>query len=265
VHGRRILSRDVRYAGAVIDAPHIDPPDPQMILDTVAARYGQPIFCFFFGSHAFGRGDAGSDIDVIVVMSRVENAYRETFSSNGFLFDAQVHDPETLHYVMRLEQRSGVSILAGEVDQARVLPENCDPATALKEVARGILVSGPPPPPNWDAPRRYLSALLSDLERSADADERWMMAVELYTRILELFLRHHGQFLMGPGRHFVQSVKTVDALFFDRAQTALLGLSRDGSLSPLIGVAREVLDLIGGPLTAGFRMDYPEKFRLPLP
>jgi hypothetical protein len=249
----------------MIDTPYADPPDPQMILDTVAARYGQPIFCFFFGSHAFGRGDAGSDIDVIVVMSRVQNAYRETFSANGFLFDAQVHDPETMHYVMRLEQRNGVGVLAGEVDQARVLPENCDPASALKEVAHGILASGPPAPPSWDSPRRYLSAHLSDLERSANADERCMMALELYTRTLELFLRYHGQFLMGPGRHFVRSVKAFDALFFDRAQTALGRVFRDGSLSPLIGVAHEVLDLIGGPLTAGFRLDYPEKFRLPLP
>jgi len=249
----------------VIDAPHTDPPDPQMILDTVAARYGQPLFCFFFGSHAFGRGDAGSDIDVIVVLSRVENAYRETFSSNGFLFDAQVHDPETLHYVMRLEQRGGVGLLAGEVDQARVLPENCDPASALKEVARAILASGPPPLATWDTPRRYVSALISDLERSANADERWMMAMDLYIRILELFLRHHGQLLYGPGRHLVRSVKTFDAPFFDRAQSALAQLFADGSVSPLIAVAREVLDLIGGPLTAGFRQNYPEKFRLPLP
>jgi hypothetical protein len=249
----------------VIDPPHTDSPDTQMILDTVAARYGQPFFCFFFGSHAFGRGDAGSDIDLIVVLRRVENAYRETFSANGFLFDAQVHDPETLHYVMRLEQRSGVGVLAGEVDQARVLPEDCDPALTLKEVARGILASGPPPPPTWDAPRRYLSALISDLERSADADERSMMAQELYVRILDLFLRRNGQLLFGPGRHRVRSVRTFDAPFFDRAQTALAQLFRDGSLSPLIDVAREVLDLIGGPLTTGFRMDYPKNFRVPLP
>lgn len=249
----------------VIATPRTDPPDPQMILDTVAARYGPPLFCFFFGSHAFGRGDAGSDIDVIVVMSKVENAYRETFLANGFLFDAQVHDPETLHYVMRIEQRTGVGLLAGEVDQARVLPESCEPASALKEVARAILASAPPLPTTWDTPRRYVSALISDLERSTDADERWMMAMDLYIRSLELFLRHHGRWLHGPGRHLVRSVKTFDALFFDRAQNALSLLFRDGSPSALIGVAREVLDLIGGPLTAGYRQDYPEKFRLPLP
>lgn len=89
--------------------------------------------------------------------------------------------------------------------------------------------------------------------------------MDLYSRILDLFLRRNGQLLFGPGRHLVRSVRTFDTPFFDRAQSALAQLLRDGSLSPLIGVAREVLDLMGGPLTDGFRQDYPAKFRLSLP
>lgn len=242
----------------------MNPPEPQLILDTVSARYGQPLFCFFFGSHALGRGDAGSDIDVIVVLGRVGNAYRETFSANGFLFDAHVYDPETLHSMIRAEQKKGLCILAGKVDQARVLPEPCELASKLKEVARQVIGSGPPSPPNWDRPRRVMTAVLSDLERCADADEQRMIAMELYVKVLDLFLRCHGQFA-GQGRYLVRSVKTFDAVFFDRAQTALMRLFRDGAVSPLIQLAREVLDLIGGPLTAGYRQDYPEKFRLPLP
>jgi hypothetical protein len=246
-------------------ASNLNPPDPQLILDTLSARYGQPLFCFFFGSNAFGRGDAGSDIDVIVILSRVGNAYRETFSSNGFLFDAHVHDPETLHFMMRMEQKNGFSILAGEVDQARVLPEPCELASKLKEVARQVIASGPPPPQSWDVPRRYVSAVVSDLERCADTSERWIIAMDLYMRIMDIFLRCHGQLLNGPGRYLVRSVKRLDAVFFDRAQTALARLFRDGSVSPLIELAREVLDLIGGPLTAGYRQDFSGKFRLPLP
>jgi hypothetical protein len=242
----------------------IDPPDPQLILDALSARYTQSFFCFFFGSHAFGRGDADSDIDVIVVLNRVGNAYRETFSSNGFLFDANVHDPETLHFMMRSEHRNGLAIMAGKVDQAQVLPEPCELASKLKEVARQLIASGPPPPQNWDAPRRYVSAVLSDLERCADTNERWIIAMDLYIKIMDIFLRCHAQFA-GQGRYLVQSVRNFDAVFFERTQTALTRLFHDGSASPLIQLTREVLDLIGGPLTAGYRQDYPEKFRLSLP
>jgi len=242
----------------------IAPPDVRLILENLSARYGPPLFCFFFGSHAFGRGDAGSDIDVIVVMGRVANAYRETFLSNGFLFDVHVHDPETLHFMMRSEQKNGFAILAGKVDQARVLPEPSEVASKLKEVARQVIASGPPPPQNWDAPRRYVTAVLSDLERCADTNEQWIIAMDLYIKIMDIFLRRHAQFA-GQGRYLVQSVKNFDAVFFDRTQTALARLFRDGSASPLIQLAREMLDLIGGPLTAGYRQDYPEKFRMPLP
>jgi hypothetical protein len=245
-------------------ASNINPPDSQLILETLSARYGRPLFCLFFGSHAFGRGDAGSDIDVIVVLSRVANAYRETFSAHGFLFDAHVYDPETLHFSMRSEQKNGFAILAGKVDQARVLPEPCELASKLKAVARQVIGSGPPPPPNWDRPRRVMSALLSDLERCADADEQQIIAMDVYVKVMDLFLRAHGQFA-GQGRYLVRSVKIFDPSFFDRAQTSLVQVFRDGAVSPLSQLAREVLDLIGGPLTAGYRQDYPEKFRLPLP
>jgi hypothetical protein len=243
---------------------NINPPDRQLILDTLSARYAQPFFCFFFGSHAFGRGDADSDIDVIVVLSRVANAYRETFSSNGFLFDANVHDPETLHFMMRSEQRNSLAIMASKVDQARVLPEPCELALKLKEVARQVIDSGPPPPQSWDVPRRYLSAFVSDLERCADANEQQIIAMDLYIKIMDVFLRCHGQFPF-QGRYLVRSVKSFDAVFFDRAQSALARLFQDGSVSPMIQLTREVLDLIGGPLTEGYRQDYSAKCRLPLP
>lgn len=239
-------------------------PDPQLILAALAERYEQPFFCFFFGSHAFDRGDAGSDIDVIVVLSTVVHAYRETFTSNGFLFDAQVHDPETLHFMMRWEQKNGLAILAGEVDQARVLPQPCELSSKLKEAARQVMALGAAPPPSWNWFRRYFSSVLSDLERCADANEQWIMAMDLYLKTMEIFLRCQGQLLEGQGRYLVRSVKKLDAAFFDRAQIALARLFQDGSVSPLILVAREVLDRIGGPLTAGYRQDYPENFRLPL-
>jgi len=243
---------------------YVEPPDSQMILNAVAGRYGHPLFCFFFGSHASGKGDAGSDVDLIAVLSRVDNAYRETFSSDGFLFDVQVHDPETLHYMMRMEQQNGVAILAGEVDEARVLPKGSDAALKLKEVAHRIMASGSPLPRNWDVQRRYLSSVLSDLERCTDVDEQQVLAMSLYFRMMELYLRRHGQLLAGPGRHLVRSVRRFDASFCDRAQAALARLFREGSSSMLIDVGRDVLDLIGGPLTTGFRMDYPKEFRLPL-
>jgi predicted nucleotidyltransferase len=238
-------------------------PSHPFILDTVSERYGEPSFCFFYGSHAFGRGDADSDIDVIVVMNHLAHAYRERFSSNGFLFDALVHDPETLHAVMRSEHKRGVAVLTAKVDQSLVLPQPCELASKLKEIARGLLRSGPPRPEKWDLPRRYMTAVLSDIGRCADRDERRMMAMDLYECIIDTFLRSHGRF-SNRGRYLVREVKRFDAAFSDRGQAALAAVFQNDSLSPLIQLAREVLDSVGGTLDDGYREDFSDKMRSPL-
>lgn len=241
----------------------IPPPSHQFILDTVSERYGEPSFCFFFGSHAFGCGDADSDVDVIVVMNHLAHAYSERFSSDGFLFDAHVHDAETLHAMMRAENKRGLAMLTAKVDQSLVLPQPCEIASKLKEVARGLLHSGPPRPEKWDLPRRYMTAVLSDIGRCADRDERRMMAMDLYECIIDTFLRSHGQFA-NRGRYLVRELKRFDAAFSDRAQAALVAVFQDDSFSPLMQLAREVLEPIGGTLDHGYREDYPEKLRSPL-
>jgi hypothetical protein len=242
---------------------NITSPSHQFVLDTVSRRYGRPSFCYFFGSHALGRGDAASDIDVIVVLSKVDQAYRETFSSSGFLFDVSVHDPETLHFMMRSEYNNGFAILAGKVDQSLVLPEPSALASRLKEIARRMLDSGPAPQTNWDTPRRYITAALSDLERCGDPDEQRMMAMDVYVKVIDIFMRCNRQF-SGQDRYLIRSAKRFDAVFFDRARVALTRVFEDGSVSSLTHLAREVLDRIGGTLEAGYRQNYPEKFRLPL-
>jgi len=240
----------------------VGPPTHELILETVSARYGRPAFVFFFGSHAFGRGHAASDVDVIVVMSKVAHGFRETFSSGGFLFDAQVHDAETLHCMMRSEYANGFAVYARKIDDALALPEPTELSSKLKDVAREILASAPPK--RWDVLRHHISAILSDLERCADADERQFLAMHLYAMSLDLFLRSRGQFCQ-QGPYLVRSVKDLDASFFGRAQTAVERLFHEKTARPLMEIARECLDSVGGTMEAGYRENYPVTLRLALP
>src|SRR5258708_19612440 len=110
-------------------------------------------------------------------MNHLAHAYSERFSSNGFLFDAHVHDPETLHAMMGAENKRGLAVLTPKVDQSLVLPQPCELASKLKEVARGLLRSGPPRPEKWDLPSRYITAVLSGRARSPDPHHRRMIAM----------------------------------------------------------------------------------------
>ena len=90
-----------------------------------------------------------------------------------------------------------------------------------------------------------------------------MMAIDLYGCMIDIFLRWHGQF-SNRGRYLVRAVKGFDAAFSDRAQAALTSLFQNDSLSPLMQLAREVLESIGGTLDHGYREDFSGKLRSPL-
>jgi hypothetical protein len=165
--------------------------------------------------------------------------------------------------MMRSENQRGLAIMAAKVEQSLVLPQPCELASKLKEVAAELRRSGPALPDKWDFPRRYMTALLSDIGRCADRDERRMMGMDLYGSMIDTFLRLHGQF-SNRGRYLVREVKRFDAAFSDRAHAALAALFQDDSVSPLTQLAREVLEPIGGTLDDGFREDYSDRLRLPL-
>lgn len=146
-----------------------------------------------------------------------------------------------------------------------MLPRSCELSDALRAIARGILDAGAAPPANWNAQRRYFTSIASDLERCRDAEEQRVMAMDLYLRTMEIAVRSHGRLLDGQPRYLVRALRKLDPAFFERARTALEELFRDGAAAPLVAVAREVLDSIGGPLASNYRQDFPPTFRLPLP
>lgn len=77
--------------------------DIQQFASEIARRF-QPHRVILFGSHAYGEPDAGSDVDILVVMPHEGNpidqasAIRRALDFPGFAFDLIVRDPETLRW-----------------------------------------------------------------------------------------------------------------------------------------------------------------------
>jgi predicted nucleotidyltransferase len=61
-------------------------------------RYGDADVVFLAGSIVRGEGSLFSDLDLVVVYTRLACAYRESFRFAGYPVEAFVHDPETLEY-----------------------------------------------------------------------------------------------------------------------------------------------------------------------
>jgi predicted nucleotidyltransferase len=74
-------------------------PSPYEIAkELLETRFKGAEVVFAAGSIRRNEATASSDIDLVVVYPKLEQAYRESFTFKGWPVEAFVHDPETLNY-----------------------------------------------------------------------------------------------------------------------------------------------------------------------
>jgi predicted nucleotidyltransferase len=97
--------------------------DPWVVVaELTSSRYADANCLLFGGSAARGTYNASSDIDLVVLFSHLPNSRRETFVEDGWLIDAQLHDLETLNFVLSSDARLGSAILANFILEAAPIP-----------------------------------------------------------------------------------------------------------------------------------------------
>jgi hypothetical protein len=84
--------------------------DPRKVVEKLYRdRYPHAQALYWAGSVAKGEGISHSDLDVVVVVEHLPNAYRETFLIEGWPVDAFIHDLETLNYFFQESRnKSGI-------------------------------------------------------------------------------------------------------------------------------------------------------------
>jgi hypothetical protein len=83
-------------------------PPVDVASDILKDRYPDALLAFVAGS--FNRGEATmfSDIDLVVIFQKLDNAWRESFVFQDWPVEVFAHDPETLRYFFRDDAKSGV-------------------------------------------------------------------------------------------------------------------------------------------------------------
>jgi predicted nucleotidyltransferase len=157
-------------------------------------RYGNAEVIFVAGSLIRGEGTSTSDLDLVVVFKRVENAYRESFRFGQRLVEAFVHDPETLNYFFARAKQAGVPILQTMVSEGVEVPSSTVFSKSLKEIANRAIAEGPPP---WtrtdiDASRYAITSLVDDLREPRSRVEQIASATALYTVLSNHYFRSRG-------------------------------------------------------------------------
>lgn len=223
-------------------------------------RYFNAKVIFWAGSVAQKQGGPKSDLDLVVIYERLDNAYRHTFIYDSWPIDAFVHDPATVEYFFNFVDKRGLILaLPHMVAQGIEITKTNDLSRALKDKAQRLLDSPAVISPKEFERRRFqITDTVDDLEASSDAHETMAIRFELYRQLAEFYLLTHHQWL-GSGKQLPRLLRAADAPMAQRFETVFGQPAKSAIIAQF---AQEILASSGGFLWDGFRSEAPREFRM---
>jgi hypothetical protein len=200
------------------------------------------------GSVVTAHRTSGSDLDIVVMLEEGDHRtpHRDSRRFRGWPVELFVHDGQTLdcYLAKDLDRRqpsmhrmiaSGIAVVG-------------DPSPWPARCAE-TLHAGPPPltVSRRDRLRYGFTDMLDDLVHATDADERRVIAAAVWTAVAENALTLAGHWT-GGGKWLLRELRDLDERFARR------WLDAHGHPDRIAALAREVLDLHGGPLFDGYHV-----------
>lgn len=188
-----------------------------LAIEIVAERFPAAEAAFVAGSIIRGEGTTLSDLDLVVLHSRLENAWRESFVFNATPVEAFVHDPETLAWFVRSDLKTARPALIGMLAEGRVVGPRPSLAHDLKRQAQAILAKGPPPitREQLDQLRYNITDKIDDLRGERSAEEIIAIGAALYAPLAEILLRTRGGWI-GAAKWIPRLLRKADPMLANR-------------------------------------------------
>lgn len=224
-----------------------------------------PHFSVAFVAGSFNRGEetATSDIDLVVVLPEVEQAWRESVKFEGWPVELLVHDKETLKYFFyEMDAKDGIPSLAQMVLEGPAIPEGSPKATELKTMAKSLLDAEPAPLSDDEKKnQRYaISDLLDDLKDPRTTFEGLATVAKLHGMLAFFLFRSKGTWAAGT-KHIPRRIQRLYPDFYPRWESAFTqGFA--GKFPPVIQLAEEILKENGGYLFDGYHSLAPKEWRM---
>ncbi len=235
------------------------------ITDLYENKYSNAKAIFWAGSVATGSGYTNrSDLDIIVVFEKIENAYREAFSHEGWKIDAFIHDIETLRYFFeKIDAKSGIPALPQMVLAGILITSPSPISEEIKNLASKIIEAGPPA---WskeqlDRSRFLITDLLDDILCPRDRAAQIASAARLYELLAEFYFRAQNKW-RASGKTILLYLKKHDYDFASQYRDAFEDVFKYGHTQGLNELILKILEPYGGLLWEGYRADAPKDFRL---
>ncbi len=218
---------------------------------------------FLAGSVVNGEGTFYSDLDIVVIYGKLDQAYRESFIFDEWPIEAFVHDPETLKYFFEeVDAKSGAPSLMNMVLYSEPIPEASMLVDELRQLAQEVLLKGPPA---WDKDlidraRYELTDLLDDLREPRDSAEKMATLCALYPKVANFYLRSSAKW-SGSNKGIIRQLKSEYPEFFKDFDRRFQSAFRDSSTSGIIVLVESILAPFGGLLFDGYKLDAPKDWR----
>lgn len=231
----------------------------------VAERFPDAEAAFVAGSIIRGEGTVLSDIDLVVLHTRLDHAWRESFLFDGTPVEAFVHDPETLNWFFSADLKTARPALVGMVAEGRVVGMRPGFAHGLKQRAQAMLAEGPPPiaQEQLDQLRYTITDKIDDLRGERSAEEIFAIGSALYAPLAEILLRARGSWI-GAAKWLPRLLRKADPRLADRFTSAFQRLYGSLEADELISLADHALAPYGGRLFDGDRRAAAATARLAL-
>jgi hypothetical protein len=231
----------------------------------VSHRFPEARAAWLGGSAADGTGTVTSDLDITVLLAGAPAPYRESVFYGGWPVELFVQTEESIRWFCAGERREGRPTTLRLIGAATILVDRDGSGTRLQDACLTELEAGPDPVDQvrLDDLRYRVGDLLDDLSGGGPEHEQLMVAADLWRLTLELLLAGSGRWLGGgkwlhrEAQAHDQAAGTEYAETLGRAVRAVA----EGSREPMIGVVSEVLELFGGPLFDGYRVEGPAPAR----
>lgn len=245
----------------------ISRPTPyEVARDLYENRYSGAEVLFVAGSFRRNESTATSDIDLVVVFPRLEQAYRESFVHQGWPVEAFVHDPESLNYFFwEIDAKDGTPSLPSMVVEGHPIPEISPLVNRLKSLADQVLQIGPAKYSDDQLinARYGIGDLLDDLRGPRDNFEAKTTAAKLHEQLGDFWFRVQGKW-SASGKHIPRRMQKLDPAFA-KIWVQAFDMAFEGDSFPLIKMTETVLDQFGGAIFDGYRRTAPKDWKKALP
>ncbi len=226
-------------------------------------RYQGAKCIFLAGSVIRGEHTQYSDLDIVVLYDKLEQAYRESFTFNEWPIEAFVHDPSTIKYFFEdFDVPSGFPSLIHMVSEGIVIPTASEFSNELKSTAKNLLQKGPEKlnGQSIENMRYFITNLIDDIRDPKNQKEAMGTASELYSTLANFYFRTNNLW-SAKDKTIDRKLKVINEELSNSFFDAFNDIYKNNNSDKIIALTESILKPFGGFLFNGHKLEAPKDWR----